>query len=181
MRRENILWGLIALAAAGLWHTPAGAQPVYVPGPAPTIGALTSQTVAAIPLPRTRTTIGVREQVTVSVDAASWNDVDYQGTASGQVPVQDAMGTVTWSVIGGLGTVAPLTGNSTTLTAPKRGGACTVAASIADSRTKGLDDAIQKTIHFTVKEPDGSIVTNPGDNIGGWSAGPPNNPMGNFT
>src|SRR5260370_32522328 len=134
--RGVCLW--LAVAARGLAPA-AGQAQTYLPGPPSSVGDILHQTVETIPLPLTRTDIGIGEQVTCRIDPATWQDTDYMVTASGQVPVQDTpMGTVTWTAAG-QGTVAPLTGNSTTLTAMMDPGAVTVNASVADSRTKGLD------------------------------------------
>ncbi len=170
-----------ALAAAvalvlGLTASPGHAQ-TYEPGPLPTIGPLRSETVETIPAPRDRTTIGVREEVKCRIDEATWKDTDYQKTTSGQVPVQDIIGDVTWVAVG-QGTVDPAVGKQTTVKAAKKGGAVSVKARVSDSGNKGKDPVIEKELIFTVVEPGGVEVFEPADNTGDWAAGPPNNRIG---
>src|SRR5260370_6598954 len=136
--------GWLAVATLGLAPVLAQAQ-TYLPGPAPSVGDIVHQTVETIPLPRTRTDIGIGEEVTCSIDPLTWQDTDYKVTASGQEPVQDTMGTVTWTAAG-QGTVAPLTGNSTKLTANMDPGAVIVNASVADSPTKAIGPAVQQSV-----------------------------------
>jgi hypothetical protein len=75
-----------------------------------TILELMSQTVATVPANRARSTIGVGEEVNVSLNGT---------TAS----------SVTWSVSGG-GTLSSMSGASTTFTAPYSAGASTVSATV---------------------------------------------------
>jgi hypothetical protein len=160
------LWLWVGVASADTYtqHTEA------------TIDDIASQTVATTPADRTRTTIGIAEQVTCSVDPSSWSDKDCNTTPDPNVIENDTMGTVTWSVAGA-GSVSPTTGNSTTLSAHKSAGTATVQAEVKDSQTK-YSDLVTKTKAFSVIAPNDESVARIAD-VGYPPAG--NNRIGQRT
>jgi hypothetical protein len=111
-------------------------------------------------VPAPQTTIGIGEAVNCSIDPNTWQDTDYLVTESGNDPVPDSMGTITWTVSGS-GTIYPTTGDSTTLTADlaDADNTITIQASIPDSGTEGIDPVIVKAVAFAVKVPNGANAT----------------------
>jgi len=91
-----------------------------------------------VPSNRERKKIGIGEQVTCSVDAS--------------------VGSVTWSVESGGGTVSTQSGLSTTFTAPDRAATCVVKAITSDDE--------ECSVTFNVVEPSGvNIVQEPGTGV----------------
>jgi hypothetical protein len=135
-----------------------------------TLGDMTSQTEATTPADRTRTTIGIGEKVVCAISPASWVDKDCNETT--QTIMDDEIGTRTFSASGGAGVVAPTAAglhDECTLFASKTAGNVTVGVSVLDSRQKFNDDAVTKSIAFTVIAPDGastSVTANPGFTAG---------------
>lgn len=157
MRHSPWIFAVLSMNFFVICYLSAQGGDVYEAGPAPTIGDLKSETVFDIPLPRTRKTVGLKEEVNISVDAASWQDTDYKITGSGQEPVDDAKGTVSWAVGGGY-TLSNDKGDSTKLTTKATPATITVTATIPDSGTKGKDTALTKTITFEVIAPTGILA-----------------------
>jgi len=82
----------------------------------------------------------------------NWDDPDIL-LHSGEVPAEDLMGTVQWSVTAGPGSVSPSSAEYTTLTGEytTTETTITVQAVVDDSNTKGLDDPITITKDITLK------------------------------
>lgn len=149
----------------------------YEPGDPPNAGEIEHYTVQQ-PNPRTRTIIGVKETVELSI--ASFEDIDIQVTPSGKNPVQDSIGQVIWTSCPGRGEFNPRIGASTMFTAgyAEFDDGESITAEIWDSRTKGLDPAVYRTLQISVKVPSGNVPMWWGpDWFPGWP-GPPNNSMG---
>ncbi|MEI8380216.1 MAG: hypothetical protein WCJ09_08815, partial [Planctomycetota bacterium] len=122
----------------------------YSVGDAPSLGDL--QVSAISPGGTTTgTNVGVGSFVTVYVDTGSWSDSDIQ-TGSTQTPVADSMGQVTWSIDTPEIVLFPSTGTSFSFQAPPSldGSTITVTATIYDSRTKGNDDAISRSLTLKI-------------------------------
>ncbi|HEY1784548.1 MAG TPA: hypothetical protein VGG30_03335 [Pirellulales bacterium] len=119
-----------------------GAAEQYLPGPAPTVGALKhlTEAEAAIGSPRDRLEFGIGERVTFWIDRATWNDVDLMRPTEDarwrEVP--DEMGIVIWSVDGS-SDVFPTVADETTLTVSMSGGQLRIAAAVTDSGQRGKD------------------------------------------
>jgi hypothetical protein len=131
----------------------------YSPGSPPTIGDIQSECVELAPTPRTRTDVGIGEEVSCWIDTSTWQDTDICTDSDGrQSEVSDSLGEVIWSVEG-LGTVYPIVtdGSAVTLTADfaDHDGAATIIATVMDSGTMGEDPPIQKRKVFKVKTPGG--------------------------
>jgi hypothetical protein len=176
--RKN-LTGLLVSAAAAAFAAPPVFGQTYLPGPPPTVGPIQHQTVEDLPAPTSRTNIGIGEQVNCWIDPSTWQDTDYLVTPYGLVPVQDSMGTVTWSA-SGLGSVYPLVGNSTTLTADlaTASGSVTVSAVVPDSGLLGIDAPINLALAFAVFIPNGIQALSVRDDRAFGTAPPPENVIG---
>ena len=147
----------------------------YLPGPPPTVGAIQHQTVS--PYNPSRTTIGIGESVNCGIDASTWQDTDiYVDPYGNQTYVSDTMGTITWMATGA-GSVYPIVGNSTTLTAnlTDADAAVTVQATIPDSGTEGIDAPLVRTLAFAVKAPAGFMILSVKDDKSFGTPAPPNN------
>jgi len=154
---------------------PAMAQ-IYEPGPPPTAD-IDHVTVESIPGPTSRTTIGIKEQVTCSI--ANWNDIDYLVDESSATEVGDSYGTVTWSC--GSGTVNPTTGPTTTYTAPESATDTSDTVTMtADDSPLGDDTAIPVGLAFAIKIPTGHAATKDSDSPLA-DAGPPDVNIGSRT
>ena len=146
----------LAIAFASLAGSPAFAQ-YYLPGPAPSIGPIQHECTEEYPSPRSRTTIGIGETMSLWVDENTWSDPDYLYLASGgQQVVEDGMGETTWTVISGEGTVYPTMGTYTVLTADLASSDNTieVEASCEDSPLAD-DQPAKKNIAVDAKIPTG--------------------------
>lgn len=119
----------------------------YLPGPPPKVGSIHHQTVEELPGPRNRLTIGIGEQVSLWIDPAEWEDIDYVLTKEGLVPVSDEIGVMTWTSVGA-GSVFPIVGSRTTLTADlaSADGQICITVTIQDSGTKGKDQAVHLSL-----------------------------------
>lgn len=171
---------LILVSAAGWmlamssWVTSRG--DTYTQETAATIGNITSQTVATVPADRTRTTVGIGEQVTCSIDPGTWVDKDCNTTTN--AIEDDTIGDRQWSAAGA-GTISPTTAganNSATLTAHHSPGTVSVEVNVLDSQTK-YNDTVTKSKSFTVIAPTGETTGARTDAPYGV-AGPPNNTIG---
>jgi hypothetical protein len=132
------------------------------------IDAMTSQTAATTPANRARTTIGIGEEVTCSINASTWSDWD---RANG-TPVQDTIGYRVWGC-SPTGTVNPsgsTYSDSTGLTAKKTAGTCTVGVNVFDSEAKFCDSPIYRSIVFTIIEPEMISYSFSHDDVLGWTA-----------
>lgn len=163
-------------------QVPSVSGQTYDPGPPPMIGPIQHETVEILPEPRSRTEVGIGEEVTCWVDPATWVDVDYLVDPYGQqIPVNDAMGTVTWSV-SGPATVYPTVGTTTTVTVDlvDTQATVTVIATVDDSGTKGDDNPVElNQIMMLVFPPEGvQVMGDQNNQPPGWNAGPPNNRIG---
>ncbi|MCY2951883.1 MAG: hypothetical protein NTU53_07880 [Planctomycetota bacterium] len=130
----------------------------YSANVAPTLGAMTSETVATTPATRTRTTVGLAEPVVCTIDSSTWADKDCNDTLN--TIVDDSIGTRQWSA-SGAGTVSPTTAgtnDSATMTAHKSPGSVTVTVTVKDSETK-YNETLTKTKTFTVIAPTGESAT----------------------
>jgi len=158
---------------------PAAAQ-TYLPGPPPTVGDIQHQTVS--PYNPSRTVIGIGEKVNCWIDPSTWQDTDiYVDGEGNQTPVSDSIGTITW-MASGAGTVYPVVGNGTTLTANLTDADDTVAvqATIPDSGTKGIDPPIVKTLALAIKTPTALNVVSEENDPSFATPPPPINVIGFF-
>jgi hypothetical protein len=172
-------WVVLVAAVFALAGPEVQAQP-YLKGPASTINQFTTRT-ALGPNPRTRTTIGIGEQVACTLDPTTWADTDINiANPEAPVNVADTMGIPTWAANGN-GVVFPLMGNTTTLTGFFSPGNVTVTASIPDSGTRGIDPVINQSVAFVVVAPSNAQAYSQADNTAGWTAWPPNNRVGQNT
>ncbi len=119
-----------------------------------TVIRLNSQTVSTHPANRARTTLGIGEEVTCSVDPSTI------GT------------TVSWGWTGG-GSLSANTGTSITFSSSHSPSTSIVSASVG---TAPYSD----TLGFTVIAPTSITITNPQD-VGLGNPGPPNNQIGAYT
>lgn len=149
--------------AAGLWVTiqigvisPASASdPKYVEEIQATLGNMTSQTESTIPANRTRTTVGIGENVTCTIDPATWVDCDFN-TETGEGE-DDEIGTRTWTLEGPQKdncSLSATTGDSVILTCSLSPGNVTIKVSVRDSDLKHPDGAVVLTKTFTIVAPD---------------------------
>ena len=160
----NCVW--VALIVGSLSTLDANAA--YTQASVATVGAMTSQTVATAPSNRSRTTLGIGEEVTCSIPTGTWSDTDCN--ASTNTIEVDTIGTITWSVSSG-GTLSSSTGASTVLTAEISATppSPTVTATIKDSQSKYNDTTITKNMIFTIAVPSGVTVTAVMDDYSHWS------------
>lgn len=147
---------------------------VYTVGTTATINDMTSETESTTPADRTRTTIGIAEIVVCRISSNTWQDCDYNETT--QQMVSDTIGDRTWSKTGSESancTLAPPTGDSSTLTASKSPGSVTVTVTIHDSHTKYDDTTIEKTKAFTIIAPSSQTYSLDSNNPPwtSWSSG----------
>jgi hypothetical protein len=131
------------------------------------IGDMTSETVATTPADRTRTTIGIGEEVVCRIDSNSWEDKDCEKIDDGPwTEVNDTIGDRVWACSTG-GTVNPsgvTEDDSTTLTADKSPDPVVVVlVHVYDSEEKFDDDYIEKTKTFEVIAPDSSTYVKNSD------------------
>ena len=150
---------------------------VYVQRTQATIGAMTSQTVATLPTNRARTTIGIGEEVTCSINPATWSDLDCNLTKN-RIE-SDTIGDRVWACGPG-GTINPsgiTSSNSTTLTASDSPGSPRVLVNVYDSENKYDDSPLTRSIPFSVIAPSGMTSTLYSDNYPG-TLGPPDNKIG---
>ena len=154
--RLSLIWALSAVAPATILRADTFTEKTQA-----TIHDITSQTEATTPTTRTRTTIGIGEKVTCSIDPSSWVDKDCDVTTN--TIVDDAMGTVAWTKSGAGGSINNATGNSTDLTASKTPAGVTVIATIPDSGAKYSDAPIVKSKAFTVIAPTSLTYTKNAD------------------
>lgn len=149
----------------------------YDAGPAPSVGPIASWT-ALEPAPHTRTSVGVKEPVTLTIN--TFADQDIEITPSGQYPVEDSMGDVVWSSCPGNCDIWPVHGSGVFF----YGGyfdfdVCeNITAEVWDSRTKGLDPPTYRSLQLLVKVPTGNVPYWFGPDAEIGFAGPPNNSMG---
>ena len=145
------------------------------------IDDMTSETVATLPTNRSRTTIGIGEEVVCEIDSDSWEDKDCKKVDDGPwTDVNDTIGDRVWACSSG-GTVSPsgvTSSDSTTLTADQSPDICVVGVDVYDSEDKYDDDEIYKSKTFTIIAPDGLTSTLDNDNNSIGTAGPPNNQIG---
>jgi hypothetical protein len=138
-----------------------------------TLDDMTSQTVATVPADRTRTTVGLGEQVTCSIDSSSWADTDCNTTPDPNVVEDDTIGDRVWSASGKCD-VSPTTAgahDSATMTAHHTPGAATVQVIVHDSEAK-YDDTVTKTKGFSVIAPNAVNVAFHQD-VSPWGTGTP--------
>lgn len=160
------------LAVVLITHVASSPGDTYTQHTTSSIGDITSQTVATVPADRTRTTIGIGEQVTCSIDPGTWVDKDCNTTAN--AIEDDTIGDRQWSA-SGAGTVSPTTAganNSATLTSHHSPGGVTIKVTVNDSGTK-FDDVVTKSKTFSVVAPSGIDVAFDAD-LSPYAAGPPN-------
>ena len=132
------VFAILFIAAPGLLAD------VYTQNTQATINAMTSSTNVSAPsgAPDTRTTIGIGEQVTCSINSNSWSDTDCNITTN-RVE-SDTIGDRVWGCSSG-GEVNPsgvTYSNSTTLTADLDPGSPTVAVHVYDSEAKYDDSPV---------------------------------------
>lgn len=133
-------------------------ETIYEQNTESSIGDMTSETVATTPANRSRTTIGIGEEVVCRIDSNSWADTDCEKVDDGPwTEVNDTIGDRVWACSSG-GTINPsgvTSSNTTTLTADKSPDICVVGVDVYDSEDKFDDDAIWKSITFDIIAPDG--------------------------
>lgn len=149
-----VMVGLIlaATTAFGAWYDCGQA----------TIDGIVSLTTATTPANRDRTSIGIGETVSCSINADSWKDCDYE---SGEdIVVWDTIGTVAWSVTGDA-SISTQSGDATTMTAWLTAGdsSATVTATVSDSGSRYVDTAVVKTKSYTIRVPSGEAVAKTSD------------------
>jgi len=125
-----------------------------------TIGQIQHECVEAMPLPRTRTDIGLDEQVRCWLDLDTWSDED---THDGQVE-SDTIGSIVWTVASGGGVVAPTTGASTTYDATGTVGQSVIEAVVMDSGGAFLDQPVRRQLQVNKLAPTHSVVSWISDN-----------------
>jgi hypothetical protein len=131
--------------------SPVSAQITYLKDQDPTAD-ISHTTVESVPGPTDRLTVGIKEQVSCSIN--NWKDPDIAVNGSAQAPISDNYGTINWAASNG-GSCVPAMGPATTYTACESGTdtAETVTMTADDSNTLGNDDAIDVTLDFTVLVP----------------------------
>jgi hypothetical protein len=151
----------------------------YAPGQKPSVNEIVHVAVEELPAPQTRTTIGIGEDVSCSIDESSWSDPDDQINGSKKTTVYDKMGQVKWSA-SGAGTVYPIYSTSTTLTADlvSADDTVTVEASIVDAGLFALDyppggGALVKVLVMQVKVPTSMNAAFGKDGEAGTKGNPP--------
>lgn len=89
----------------------------YLAGPSPTIGDIIHTADSSSGLDPNRLKLGMTEALNCSVDPGTWEDIDYEQSAStlSNTPRYDSMGDVTWSV-NGSAVAFPSMGLSTVVT-----------------------------------------------------------------
>jgi len=158
---------LVGLAVAAIMGTFASSSVLWSDDweadEAPYIGEMTSET--EIPLnddkpqgtPDTRTTIGIAEKVTCSIDEATFLDKDCNLTTQ-QIDC-DTIGTRTWSKTGTQAancTLSDPVDDSVVLTASESAGAVTVKVIVKDSQTRpNASEQTERTKQFTILAPNG--------------------------
>jgi hypothetical protein len=152
--KNNTLWlqnVLVVLLISLVFVIPTSAV-TYTQQTQSTIDDMTSETVATWPIDRSRTTIGIGEEVVCSIDSSTWTDKDCRNYTE---EVSDTIGDRVWACEGnGLITPTGVTSSdSTTLTADKSPGICAVVVNVYDSKTKYSDGYISKPETFTVIAP----------------------------
>lgn len=128
-----------------------------------TIDDMTSETVATIPANRSRTTIGIGEEVECSIDSGTWEDKDCKNYTE---IVWDTIGDRVWSCTSG-GEISPsgvTQDDSTTLTADMSPGSVYVHVNVHDNFEEGegylypdLPALAGRT--FAIKAPSGATVS----------------------
>lgn len=149
-----------------------------------TVGSIQSICVEPYPTPTSRTTIGIGEQVTCSIDPNSFSNYDYYVTAEGKTAYPDTIGIVSWSVDSDAASVYPTTGNSVTLTAGlvSANTSVTLTATVPDSGTQFVNTPVDLTLLFLMLVPNGKNAFGQVDDFAGtWKVGPPNNNVGSWT
>jgi len=159
---SKLSWVSIAVFAAIVFAS-VGYTDTWTQHTQATINDIASETVATTPADRTRTTIGIGEEVICSIDPDTWADKDCNVTT--QEVKDDEIGTKQWSA-SGAGTVVPITagiGNdSCTLTAHQSPGTVVVTVTIKDSEQK-YNDIVTKNKTFTVLAPNGQDTEHVGN------------------
>lgn len=151
--RFALRWLLLGSALALFCWLPcplAGAD-TYTQCTAASVGPIVSECLSIIPGDRTRTTIGIGEEVNCTINTATWSDHDCNVTL--HTSESDDIGACTWAKEGA-GQISVTTGYETVLTAHMSPGSVTVTATVKDSQAKFKEEVVkQKT--FTVIAPDG--------------------------
>jgi len=147
--------GLFGLAMY-LWLSPVFAV-TYEAGPAPT-AEISHNTVETIPGPTSRTTIGIKEEVSCAI--SNWSDTDIEVDGDVRTDITDNYNSATITWVPGTGQCNPTTGPSTTYTAPESASdtSDTVTMTVDDT-PHGDDAAIEVTLDFTIKVPTGHAAT----------------------
>ncbi|MDH4241839.1 MAG: hypothetical protein OEW48_19945 [Phycisphaerae bacterium] len=154
-------------------------ETIYEQNTESSIGDMTSETVATTPANRSRTTIGIGEEVVCRIDSNSWADTDCEKVDDGPwTEVNDTIGDRVWACSSG-GTINPsgvTSSNTTTLTADKSPDICVVGVDVYDSEDKFDDDAIWKSITFDIIAPDSSTYVKNSDSPTwtAWTSGTKN-------
>jgi hypothetical protein len=155
----------VLIGLAFCTSSPVSAQITYLKDQDPTAD-ISHTTVESVPGPTDRLTVGIKEQVSCSIN--NWKDPDIAVNGSAQTPISDNYGTINWAASNG-GSCVPAMGPTTTYTACESGTdtAETVTMTADDSNTLGNDDAIDVTLDFTVLVPKthelpAHILANPG-------------------
>jgi hypothetical protein len=166
------VFAILFIVAPGLFAD------VYTQRTQATIGTMTSSTSVSAPdgtTPDTRTTIGIGEVVTCSINPATWSDLDCNLTKN-RIE-SDTIGERVWGCTSG-GEVNPsgvTSSNSTTLTADMDTGSPKVAVHVYDSENKYDDTPAYTSINFTVIAPGGTFYFKIGDDPDppwiSWSSG----------
>ena len=166
-RFENILIFILFTFIIGAL---AIGETIYEQNTDSSIDDMTSETIATTPADRTRTTIGIGEEVVCSIDSDSWKDKDCEKVDDGPwTDVNDTIGNRVWSCGSG-GEINPTgitTSDTTTLTADQSPGSCDVEVEVYDSNSKYVDDEISLSKTFTIIAPDGQDCAFKADHNGG--------------
>jgi hypothetical protein len=127
------------------------------------IGGMTSSTLKAAPsgAPNTRTTIGLGEKATCSIDSSTWTDKDCNNST--HTIENDTIGDRVWASSTG-GSISPsgvTSVDTVTMTADYDPDTCVVLVHVYDSETKYDDNYLQRSKTFTIIKPTGeTTVTN---------------------
>lgn len=185
IRRQIISVGLVAFFCLhlGVVLLLASSPGYYLPADPPSIASILHETVEDVPTPKSRLDIGIYEAVQLSIDPATWIDLDHYVEQDGSLtPTYDSMGEVIWTA-NGAGAVYPTVGISTLLIAEGVSADSPVSAlaTIFDSGTKGLDQPVILQVQMQVRVPNAIQGVVLRDNPGLGMVGPPNNQIGAFS